>query len=508
MEFPKNAPSAAPVFYRTYSRRKEDGTRETWSDACDRTLEGTREIGEVSSEVIHKLNQLQRDFHLLPSGRFLWIGNTPWSKEQKNFNGSYNCTTTNVVDWESFGLMMSLCMQGCGTGAMLENRYISKLPVIRNRQNVTILGQPGDVPADERVEETRVFVNGNSVLIIVGDSREGWVSSYQKILELSSDESFEQDELFVTVDLGNIRGNGEYIKGFGGVANPVKLPGVYLRCADVLNGAVGRKLNSVECCLLIDEASVAVVAGNVRRSAGMRQFDADDELAKTAKDNLWQQDEDGAWKIDPNRDALRMANHTRVYHHPPTLQEIRDAVTKQYYSGEGAIQYAPEAIARCNADILNTPELKEEFLQVYDSLGRDEAAIWMEDSFGIAPDEVEDRLSRYSLNPCVSGDSRVTILINDCVFTSIRVDDAVEFWNQNDREGTIKILSKNLKSGQLEFRPILNALLTKPKAEVLEITYDENRPPLVCTPDHKVYTTNRGWVEAGELREDDTLDIL
>jgi ribonucleotide reductase class II len=96
---------------------------------------------------------------------------------------------------------------------------------------------------------------------------------------------------------------------------------LYERCANILNKAMGRQLNSVECCLLIDEAAACVVAGNIRRSAGMRQFDSDDDLAAAAKDNLWQQDEEGNWRIDPERDALRMANHTRVFHHKPTLEE-------------------------------------------------------------------------------------------------------------------------------------------------------------------------------------------
>jgi len=59
------------------------------------------------------------------------------------------------------------------------------------------------------------------------------------------------------------------------------------------------------------------VAGNIRRSAGMRQFAAEDLSAAGAKENLWQQDSDGNWRIDPERDALRMANHTRVFHNRP-----------------------------------------------------------------------------------------------------------------------------------------------------------------------------------------------
>ena len=138
------------------------------------------------------------------------------------------------------------------------------------------------------------------------------------------------------------------------MANPVKLKDLYPRVANLLNKAVGRKLTSIECCLLIDEAAVTIVAGNIRRSAGMRQFSSQDTEAAGAKENLWKQDSDGNWSIDPEKDALRMANHTRVYHTKPELEVVVDAVTKQFHSGEGAIQFAPEAIARSNADILST----------------------------------------------------------------------------------------------------------------------------------------------------------
>jgi ribonucleotide reductase class II len=97
----------------------------------------------------------------------------------------------------------------------------------------------------------------------------------------------------------------------------------------------------------------------------MRQFSSEDALGSVAKDNLWQQDEAGNWRIDPERDALRMANHTRVFHRKPTEQECVDAVRKQYYSGEGAIQWAGEAIARSNADLLNTADKKQKFVELY-----------------------------------------------------------------------------------------------------------------------------------------------
>ena len=347
--FPETAPAAYPVFYRTYSRRLDDGRRESWDNVCDRTLGGLTELGLLTDSEKALVQKMQRQLKALPSGRWLWVGGTAWSKQQKNFSGAYNCTSTNVVDWRAFGLMMDLAMMGCGTGAVLEPKYISQLPAVRNQLEVSLASGIGTTPADQRREETEVVIEGNRVDIRVGDSRSGWVMSYQAILELSSDERF-TGTVEVFVDLSDVRPAGEKLQGFGGVANPVKLPTLYGRCAKILNRAAGRQLNSVECCLLIDEAATCVVAGNIRRSAGMRQFDSNDQLAAAAKDNLWQQDADGNWRIDPERDALRMANHTRVFHHKPSLEEMTDAVRKQFYSGEGAIQWAGEAERRAQGE--------------------------------------------------------------------------------------------------------------------------------------------------------------
>lgn len=433
--FPETAPAANPVFFRTYSRRTKAGLRETWDEVCDRTLLGLIKLGKLTQQEVAILDQMQRNLKAMPSGRWLWVGGTDWITKPKNFSGAYNCTSTNLEDWSAFGLMMDLAMMGCGTGAVLESQFINQLPPIRNRLNVTVQGEIGSTPVQQRREYTKTHIEGNSVTIHVGDSREGWVESYQTLLELSTDEQF-STEVEVLVDISDVRKAGETLNGFGGVANPVKLPGLYQGCASILNKALGRQLNSVECCLLIDQGAVTIVAGNIRRSAGMRQGSSEDSLFADAKDNLWQQDESGNWRIDPERDALRMANHTRVFHRKPTLEECLNAVRKQYYSGEGAIQWAGEAVARSNIDLLPTQALKVNFLQAYE---QGTAQQWLKERYpNLDANELEHRLARYGLNPCgeiiganfhcVSGD---TLLITRDGIHKIKdvVRGEIEIWN-------------------------------------------------------------------------------
>jgi ribonucleotide reductase class II len=401
LDFPATAPAANPVFYRTYSRKTETG-RESWYQVAERNLGGLRRLGHLNDEEVALLRRMQQQQKALPSGRWLWIGGTDWIERSENFSGSYNCTSTNLVDWEAFGLMMDLAMMGCGTGAIIEPHLINRLPAVRNQLTITGVTDIGATPAGSRQEHTSHTITGNSVAIKVGDTRRGWVDSYQLLLNLCSDERFDATSpIEISVDLSDVRPVGETLKGFGGMANPVKLKDLYGRVAQILNKAQGRQLTSVECCLLIDEAAVTIVAGNIRRSAGMRQFCAEDNSAAGAKENLWQQDSDGNWRIDPERDALRMANHTRVFHSRPSRETVLEAVNKQFQSGEGAIQFAPEAIARSNADLLTTPELRSEFIGIYCDQGREEAGRWLTTHHPeIGAAELEHRLGRYGLNPC------------------------------------------------------------------------------------------------------------
>jgi len=408
-EFLSTAPSAEPVFYRTYSRRKENGSRENFKEAMTRTVDDLARIGGFTEEEYELVKREALQQHAFPSGRAFWVAGTAWSKKQANFSGYYNCTSTHIEDLSAFGLLVDLAMQGSGTGAVLEQHVIDKLPDVKNRIDIVEVTPVGIYPKDARHDETRIdtVLPSGLVQIHVGDSRQGWQEAYQALIDLAF-EGINSNSGFIRLhlDFGSVRSAGERLKGFGGTANPVRLEEAFRKVVDVLNDAQGRKLTSVEVCLLIDEAATAVVAGNIRRSAGMRQFSQDDADACTAKLGLYKQDAEGNWSVDPKKEALRMANHTRCYHTKPSIEEIKDAVTKQFQSGEGAIQYVPEAIARANVDILNRPEYREYFLKVYTEKGREAARSYlhhlaaMVHGCEIDNKEMNHRIDRYGLNPC------------------------------------------------------------------------------------------------------------
>ena len=155
-DFPANAPAANPVFYRTYSRRTAAG-RESWSQVRARNLEGLRQLGLLSDTEVDLMARMQAEKKALPSGRWLWIGGTDWINKEENFSGAYNCTSTNLVDWEAFGLMMDLAMMGCGTGAVIEPHLIKKLPVVCNPITIKSITDIGITPANQRQEKTTEY---------------------------------------------------------------------------------------------------------------------------------------------------------------------------------------------------------------------------------------------------------------------------------------------------------------------------------------------------------------
>ena len=408
-EFSTDAPSGAPVFYRTYSRRNEDGSRETYGQMVVRVIGDIADLGELGEDDRALVQTMAEQQHALPSGRWLWVGGTKWIKNKKNYSGAYNCTNTTVNSPEVFGLMMELAMMGSGTGAILEKEQVAKLPKIFRSLKIKTIDPIGTNPKGGRDKTTVGFI-GDDCYIEVGDSRQGWCDAYQALIDLAMSKG---NDLNLIVDLSQVRPAGAKLKGFGGTANPVKLPTLFRKVAELLSSAKGRRLTPVECCLLIDEAAACIVAGNIRRSAGMRQFSSDDAEAAVAKLGLYSQDGEGNWRVDPVKENLRMANHTRCFHAKPSLEEVTEAVKLQVQSGEGAIQYVPEAIARANHDLLPDRDTKNIFISTYEDEGKEAARDFLTKLSHRAtgdeltpvvadcdPRELDHRMMRYGLNPC------------------------------------------------------------------------------------------------------------
>lgn len=401
-------------FYSAYSRLKSDGQKETYQETVNRVLHnknGLFELGNYTEEEKQLIQDKLSNKIAFGSARYLWIGGTEWlGRNNSNHFAPFNCISMEMDHPDVFGYSMDLGMQGCGVGQVVSLENIDKLPEVRNEVNLTIIGTPGDKSKEQRCDFTQTEISrgsGDKIkhFVTVGDSRKGWVDAYQYLINLAFKDTKESRTFEIVIDLSHIRPYGERLNGFGGTANPDYIGTMFTNVVNIFNQSIGRKLNSLEVILILEEAAKNTVSGNIRRVAGMKQGNPDDPYFATAKDNLWIQNSDNNWSIDSTRDALRMSNHTTLYHTIPSLEVIKESITKQYYSGEGAIMYVPEAIARANADLLNNREKKSHFIARYlesKESGREFLYILMrnQNNGKVDVNELEHRLKRFGLNPC------------------------------------------------------------------------------------------------------------
>ena len=130
-------------------------------------------------------------------------------------------------------------------------------------------------------------------------------------------------------------------------------------------------------------------------SAGMRQFDADDKDAYMVKANLYTENSEGDWVVDKEKEDLRMANHTAVFHKMPTYEEVETSVSNQYQTGEGALMISAWAIARV---LFSNKSLQQEFAKAY--LADDKETLRDIVPYDPGSPEYEHYMGAFGLNPC------------------------------------------------------------------------------------------------------------
>ena len=98
-----------------------------------------------------------------------------------------------------------------------------------------------------------------------------------------------------------------------------------------------------------------------------------------------------------------------------------------------------------------------------------------------------------SPNPCVTGDTLVTVKSGDKKITSLSLND--------------KVMSYNEEKGVTEWDEVINISKTRENTDVIRIELEDGEF-LELTPDHPVYTENRGYEKASLLTEKDILLYL
>jgi ribonucleoside-diphosphate reductase alpha chain len=105
-------------------------------------------------------------------------------------------------------------------------------------------------------------------------------------------------------------------------------------------------------------------------------------------------------------------------------------------------------------------------------------------------------------NLCVTGDTKVEIMTKNNEIYTVDIQDVAGLLLLDDQ---IKIKSYDTLTNEVRYEKVTAFAKTHPCAELLEIFDDVSMKTLICTPEHKVYTKNRGYVEAKDLQPNDEL---
>jgi ribonucleotide reductase alpha subunit len=107
-------------------------------------------------------------------------------------------------------------------------------------------------------------------------------------------------------------------------------------------------------------------------------------------------------------------------------------------------------------------------------------------------------------NLCISEDSLIDIILEGEEHrTDIKT--LTELFKENKN---ILVKSFNIEENVVEYKQLLASAMTNKNADVLEITDDKTNKKIICTPEHQIYTINRGYIMAKDLSETDILKIL
>jgi len=253
------------TFLRTYSRLKEDGTKETWVDTCERVINGMYSLqkdhaksqrlpwSDAKAQASAK-EAFDRLFELkwTPPGRGLWMMGTPLVNVHKNSAALQNCSfvstnsMTKIDPAKPFAFLMEASMLGVGVGF-------------------------DDKGADK---DFTIYDCTEGDNYVIPDTREGWVESTAALIN----SYLKPDTKCPVFDYSKIRPAGELIKTFGGTAaGPDPLIKLHDHIRKIFGGRAGEKLTRRDIADLGNLIGVCVVSGNVRLSAELLIGRIDDE---------------------------------------------------------------------------------------------------------------------------------------------------------------------------------------------------------------------------------------
>ena len=267
--------------------------RENWGETVSRYMENV--VAKVTRDeiVLDDLEQAILSLSVMPSMRSVM---TAGPAADRDNTCMYNCSYLPVDDVKSFDEGMFILLCGTGVGFSVERQYVTKLP---------------EVP-------DALFASFDT--IVVHDSKEGWAKALRKLIAL-----LYAGEI-PAWDVSRLRPAGAKLKTFGGRASgPAPLVELFKFVVATFKGAVGRKLNSIECHDIMCKIGEVVVVGGVRRSAMISLSNLSDDRMRYAKSGSW-------WESQRQRS---LTNNSVAYTEKPDALAFMREWTALVESGSG-----------------------------------------------------------------------------------------------------------------------------------------------------------------------------
>lgn len=348
------------VFYRTYSRLKEDGSKETFPDTIIRVVKGIVSIAKDWrirhalewdekrwDDLALRFGKAMLKMHFLPPGRSLWISGSEYSYQRGSvaFN---NCGFCSLREGLIESVTWTIDSLACGCGIGFDT--FEKTNIDGSGEFSKFI-KPGCSLCREirNINEINPCkCRCNKKIYRIHDSREGWTKSLYLLIESYF------NGIMTYFDYSSLRPEGTPIKGFGGQASgsdPLRILHerirLFIECYmdvnfDKINAydsivkmtkkhiAIYKDSNSTEkssliwalgelekmddalkrqktynnsrlICDIFNAVGICIVAGNVRRSSEISLGAADDEEFRNLKNH----------QLNPERSIISwMSNNT------------------------------------------------------------------------------------------------------------------------------------------------------------------------------------------------------
>ena len=289
--------------------------------------------------------------------------------------------------------------------------------------------------------------------VVFKDSKLGWASGYREFVSLLYSGKIPK------WDVSKVRPAGARLKSFGGRASgPEPLIDLLRFTLNIFHKAHGRKLTTLECHDIVCKIADIVVCGGVRRSALISLSDLNDDHIRNAKSGSW-------WLADGQR---ALANNSAVYEQKPDMDTFMSEWIALYKSRSGERGMFSRTASQNAAA----------------KYGR------------------RDPKMDYGTNQCcLPGD--IILTVRD--YGNISLEELINEIEKTP-DGEFEVLA--FDGNAPVYTKIITGKMTRKNAELIKLEIEDDLGEVVelrLTPDHMVYTDNRGYIRADEILETDDI---